>query len=306
MGGIFMKCRQILDALLKKNAIKLGVSAGLLFASTAFGQWYIPNGNFEEGEITAEGDTIPLEWGNRLQGDACKENGTCVYMDFEDMVEGEASTRIEGTEGGAVILVNGIQGLFPIEGKSIYIKGKYKAEVPVGQSISMGIAAVPFCGGGGYKQLSYQQIARVRGATDGWTEFEHIMDVHESQMCADEYGYNKAHISIHIYHNGGGTSWFDDFIMDTIGGTGITNVSHQIRNIGSSVNNIRFIDRTVQFDQATSYTITIARPNGQIYAIRKGTGTSAALFTNSLAAGTYIVNVSSELGNISRAVIIDQ
>jgi hypothetical protein len=277
---------------------------GFVLALPAGAQLSIPNGNFDDGFINGEGDTLPNVWGDRVRATGCSADGTCLYWDGVDFTEGIASGRIEGVVDGGIILVNTVSGVERHEGEDIIIRGKYKTDIPATASGRLGIAAVPSCKGGDYKQISYHHMVRESYSTNGeWIEFEYVETVPTTQYCEDTYSLRSAAVDIHVYFNSEGTVWLDDFTVESAVGVRAVTFS-SAHEAGRQ--RIRLGTHAVTFAQPTDYSVAILRPNGQIHSVHRGTGMSADLFSGPVPAGTYIVKVSSGLGSAARTVIVGQ
>ena len=295
-----MKAQGIINRTFGRHAVgAVTVCVGFVLALPAVAQESIPNGDWEQGYITSSGDTIPDVWGNRVRDSGCTSNGTCLRWDDEVKAEGNASGRIVGTsEDGSIILVNGINGVTP--GHEYKVTGKYMSDIGPSDNGSIGVALIPKCSGGGYKQIRYLRIVRESYSTDGnWIDFEGYATAPTYAECED-VGLRVPGVEIHIFFNHAGTVWFDDFQVVDLS----TSTVPLTPGRNGAPQGIVLAERSVTFAQPTDYAIAILRPNGQLHAVRKGSGSSAELFRGAVPAGTYLVKVSSGLGNACRTVAV--
>lgn len=253
----------------------------------------VPNGDMEEGFITGDSDTMPLGWGS-----TAVKNG--VYMGYEmtDVHGGVGAMKLHDPDNTFAngVWVGGLDGVGTNMGETLPFHGYYKLD----QAGLLQIGLVRFCGGGGYCELKpghYKTALRESGTTTDWTEFSYditLPDIAECEAtCTDII---TPHISIHMSFTGPGVALLDDLAIGTT----------PIKMNGPVGFSVPYVadDQKVTFAGITDYTMKILTADGKLVRTESGSAKTVEYFKTNPTAGTYVVQIKSAKGNVSRTIAV--
>lgn len=258
-----------------------------------------PNGNMEEGFIDANGDTMPNQW-----GEVAKKGGCQMYYDMETVHGGDGAMRIEPlTDTCSTAWSNGIKNKDAFAGQEITLSGWAKLEGVVGGTGACQVSVQTGCGCGGWKKIEWKTVFGETGTMD-WTEFSGAVTLPtaENPICV-ENSLSCITATVHAFMAASaGKFWLDDLVITYPGGS--TEAIMLGEPIRLQSNKVQITENAVSFGDAADYTVSIVRPDGQVYRTISGSGSRVKLFENRPACGTYLVNVKSDRGNAARNVVV--
>lgn len=269
--------------------------AGALLSTTP-AQVAVDNGDMENGMITADGDTMPVGWGQEAV-----KNG--VYMGYEmsEVHSGSGAMKLYDPDNtfNAGFWVGNFVNLGTNAGETVTLKGWYKMD----QAGEFMIGMVRYCSGGGYCPLnpgSWKSVLRESGTTLGWVDFSYdvvLPDVAECEAtCTDRL---VPGITVHMHFSGPGSVLVDDLAVETQGGTRIAISEPMSLGTPCLADN-----RRVTFGGETSYSMTIHTADGRLVRTATGRSRTVDYFSTTPTAGTYVVQIVSDKGTINRTVAV--
>jgi len=250
--------------------------------ATVHAEVTLTNPEMELGQITAAGDTMPTGYGNS----AVKVNGKVrMRMDFETFHSGEASMQIISDTTASGFWVGRLNGE-DLADPGVYTLGGYAKYQDISR---FQIGLVRYCGGGAYCQIQYLTAYRTSGTSLGWEPFEYDFQMVTEAECQQECTVRSPNVNYHVEVRGPGTVWLDSLYIIAPPPTGTTHRSTMAATASSA--GPRVANRTVHFDEATTYRIAVLGPDGRIVSSTSGFGSEATVAPDGLATGAYLVRV---------------
>ena len=247
-----------------------------------------------------------MGWGTTARKGATESVRMGFEMDPANVHGGIGAMRLSSQIAENGNWVGGMNDVGDNGGEAMPFGGYIKLE----NAGSLQIGLVRFCGGGGYCELPdhWKTAFRSGGSTLGWQAFEYIVTMPSSSECdADirgdgtgcgERGISGPNISIHMNFTGPGTAWVDDLYI------GVTKIDFEkpLYFHQSYVAD----NRKVTFEAPANYVMKIVSPDGRLYRMEKGVSRTVNFFNGTPEAGTYIINVTSDRGTVTRTVTVSR
>ena len=278
-----------------------------VMVSSAPGQISVNNGMMDDGYISTwtdtsqepdvvVNDTMPLGWGNSARK---LNNHAVMYFDMVNYYSAPASMRITNDSAAGATWTNGLQNVASANGAMVTISAMVKYE----NVTRCDLACVRACGGGQYCELNpgaYRAILNRASGTRDWYQVTLDVPAVTATECATTCpGRANLLMTIHATLTGPtGTYWVDN-LTATVAGTPV--------RLGSYVftgEAIRIESDRIAFDAVADYSVTLATANGKVMREFGGTAKEARLPLQGLAAGTYLVDVMSDRGYMTRSIAV--
>jgi hypothetical protein len=268
------------------------VCAGLM---TAVSAQQVNNPTMSAPYMATATDTIPSGWGNSAVNGACTTSWDHRTFYLSTNAADTASLKVRSSSACSQSLLQGLNRITAITGHEVLIGCYIKTQSTAGRA---SIAAIRYCGGGGYCQLTWNEFGRVTGNSD-WTWAEGSVMIPTSAECASTCpGRPDAGVTILLFMNGLiGTAWWDSLlVMDLSTGT--------LLNAPATTTPLRMGHRQANFSAPANYALSVVSTNGTVIRTEKGIARNVRFFSATPAAGTYIVRLVSDHGNATRTVAI--
>jgi hypothetical protein len=269
------------------RCLRMGTAAiAVLFSLSIYNvvqaQATLRNPEMEDGYITADGDTMPTGYGSNATKVAGKVR---MRMDFDTKHSGDASMQIISDTTAMGFWVGKVEGE-DIAAPGLYTIGGYVKYENVDRKFQIGIVRI--CAGGGYCQMDYSTGYQTSGTSLGWERFEYIFDMPTESECRTECGdVITPHVNYHLELNGPGTVWLDSLFLIPPTAAGPRTLETASRKASGT----RIANRTVVFAAPVNYRVAVIGADGRTVSTTSGYGREAALATQALAAGAYLVRV---------------
>jgi hypothetical protein len=247
--------------------------------------------------ITGTPDTIPNAWGTTAASGACTTSWDHRTFYLATSPADTASLKVRSSGGCSQSLIQGLNRITAATGHTILIGCYIKTDLTAGRA---SIAAVRYCGGGGYCQLSWNEFGRVTGTSD-WTWAEGSVEIPTAAECAAgcSGGQTQMGMTIHLFMNGiAGSAWWDSLLVQDL--TTATTLSVTTPNAPL----LRMGRYEATFGTPANYSLTIVAANGRACRAERGVARSVRYFSAPPAPGTYIVRLASDHGEAARTVVI--
>lgn len=268
------------------------VAVGLLLPPAMLHGQTLPNGDFADGFITADQDTIPDGWGSTALNHGC-----CLAFDMDTYHTALGAARVDGcTDTCAWGFSTGVENPELAEGQDVTLYGWIKLQ-DVSDTAIVGMQTG--CAGGGWQKVEWKRIWTGDGTMD-WTQFSGTIAIPERTWCDGQYSLNGVSLTVHLDMRGTGTFWADDLEVVGPGGTSLMRWHSGLRQPSLSCTG-----GVIRFATPTRYTAHVLRPDGRRVQALSGHARMVDI-SSQVPPGAYLVELHTETGATALRVVVGE